>query len=281
MDHLGRRQVAFNASSRDQWEAFAEHRQNLMAVLARTTNVGQTRLCVLGAGNTNDLDLTALLATHREVHLVDIDPESLLSGVTRQGVVNHPRLHLHGGVDVTATLGILSGRTPMAELGNADFDAMRAWPAARTALVLPGEFDRVVSTCLLTQILETAAHSLGKGHHQLPDAEAALLAGHLRLMARLAAPGGEGVLVTEVVSSRILAGLPALSAKELAELLPGLKRKGDHFRAVHPSQLLAALRADRSLGPLVASVVQLRPWRWRLHDETYLVGGMAFRLSPR
>jgi hypothetical protein len=281
MDQLGRRQLAFNATSRDHWEAFAEHRQRLTAVLARRATAGGSRLCILGAGNTNDLDLTALLSTHREVHLVDIDSESLVSGVTRQGVANHPRLRLHGGVDVTATLGILSDRTPMSELGHADFDAMAAWPASRSALVLPGEFDRVASTCLLTQILETAAHSLGKGHHQLAEAEAALRTGHLRLMARLAAPGGEGVLVTEVVSSRILAKLPDFTAKELAALLPGLRRKGDHFRAVHPSQLLAALRADPSLGPLVASVASLRPWRWRLHDETYLVGAVAFRLVRR
>ena len=38
----------------------------------------RARLCILGAGNTNDLDLAALLSTHREVHLVDIDSESLV-----------------------------------------------------------------------------------------------------------------------------------------------------------------------------------------------------------
>ena len=120
MDQLGRRQVAFNATSRDHWDAFAEHRQCLTAVLARPTTAERSRLCILGAGNTNDLDLTALLSTHREVHLVDIDSES---------------------------------------------------------------------------------------------------------------------------------------------------------------QILATLRADSSLGPLVASVAQFRPWRWRLHDETYLVGAVAFRLA--
>jgi hypothetical protein len=279
MDRLGRRQVAFNATSRDQWEAFAEHRRCLTAVLAREATARRTRLCVLGAGNTNDLDLTALLSAHHEVHLVDIDSEALVRGVARQGFAKHPRLRLHGGVDVTATLGVLSGRTPMSELGPADFDAMVAWPASRTAVVLPGGFDRVASTCLLTQILETAAHSLGEDHRQRAEAQAALRAGHLRLMARLAAPGGEAVLVTEVVSSEILAELPVLSAEELAGLLPGLRRKGDHFRGVHPRQVLAALRADPSIGPLVSATALLRPWRWRLHDETYLVAAMAFRLA--
>ena len=174
LDRLGRRQVDINATSRDQWEGFAEHRRCLTAALAREAPAGRSRLCVLGAGNANDLDLTALLSTHREVHLVDIDSEALSGGAERQGVASHPRLRLHGGVDVTAALGVLSDRTPMSELVPADFEAMAAWPASRTAMVLPGGFDRVASTCLLSQILETAAHSLGKGHRQLADAEAAL-----------------------------------------------------------------------------------------------------------
>src|SRR4051794_39766482 len=261
MDRLGRRQVAFNATSRDQWEEFAEHRRCLTAVLAREATEGRSRLCVLGAGNSNDLDLTTLLAAHREVHLVDIDPEALLRGVARQGVAKHPRLHLHGGADLTAMLGVLSDRTPMSGLGPADLDAMAAWPASRTAVVLPGGFDRVASTCLLSQILETAAYSLGRDYHQLAEAQAALRAGHLRLMARLDAPGGEAVLVTEVVSSQILAELPALDAKELAGLLPGLRCKGDYFRGVHPPGLRAALRSDPPLGPLVASVNLPPPWR--------------------
>src|SRR3954453_9038196 len=140
MDRLGRRQVAFNATSRDQWEGFAEHRRCLTSVLVREVTVGRSRLCVLGAGNHNDLDLTALLSAHREEDLVDIDSAALVRGAARQGVAKHPRLHLHGGVDVTATLDILSGRTPKSSLGAADYDAMAAWPASCTSLVLPGGF---------------------------------------------------------------------------------------------------------------------------------------------
>jgi hypothetical protein len=279
-DRLGRRQVDMNASSRDQWEGFAEHRQRLTSVLAREKPAGRSRLCVLGAGNANDLDLTALLSTHREVHLVDIDSAALSAGAKRQGVARHPRLHLHGGVDVTAALGVLSDRTPLFELTPAELQAMAEWPASRTAMVLPSGFDHVASTCLLSQILETAANSLGKDHRQLSDAQAALRIGHLRLMARLAARGGEAVLVTDVVSSQILAALPTLPAEALAGLLTRLGRTGNHFRGVHPRQILAALRADPAVGPLIAAVAQLTPWRWRLHSETYLVGAVRFRLAP-
>src|SRR5262245_22192578 len=105
MDRLGLRQVALNASSRGLWEAFAEHRRCLTGVLARAATAERSHLCVLGAGNTNDLYLPALLAAHREVHLVDLDSEAIARGADRQGVARHPGLHLHGGVDVTATLG--------------------------------------------------------------------------------------------------------------------------------------------------------------------------------
>jgi hypothetical protein len=280
MDRLGRRQVGFNATSRDQWEAFAEHRRCLTRVLARGAAARRSRLCILGAGNANDLDLPALLAAHSEVHLVDIDAAALADGAARQRVAGHPRLRLFGGVDVTATLGLFSDRTPRSALAPADLAALAAWPASRVTQVLPGGFDRVASTCLLSQVLETAAHALGQGHRQLAEVEAALLAGHLRLLAQLAAPGGEAVLVAEVVSSATIARLPILNGDELIPLLAELRNKGDHFRGVHPRQLLAALRADPSVGPLVAAAALIPPWRWRLHDRTYLVGAISFRLGP-
>jgi hypothetical protein len=281
MSRLGRRQIAFNETSRDQWEAFGEHRRSLTAALVGNATARRSRLCVLGAGNANDLDLPALLAVHREVHLVDIDSQALASGAERQGVAKDLRLRLHGGVDFSAMLGVLSDCTPASELGPAEFEAMAAWPASRTAVVVPGGFDLVASTCVLSQILETAAFSLGKDHRQLADARAALLAGHLRLMARLTAPGGEAVLVSEVTSSEMLAELPGLANEEVAGLLTKLRREGDHYRGVHPRQLLAALRSDSSIRPLIVAARELSPWRWRLHDRTYLVGAIAFRLVTR
>ncbi len=100
-------------------------------------------------------------------------------------------------------------------------------------------------------------------------------------MARLAAPGGEAVLVAEVTSSEMLAELPGLANEELAGQLAELGRKGDHYRGVHPGQLLAALRTDSSIRPLIVDASPLVPWRWRLHDRTYLVGAIRFGLAAR
>jgi hypothetical protein len=174
MDRLGRRQLAFNTTSRHQWEPFAEHRRCLTAALARGATAGRTRLCVLGAGNGNDLDLTALLSAHREVHLADIDDEALARGAERQGVARHPRLHLHGGVELTATLGLLADRTPLSGLAPADLDAMA------TRILLPGH-----------RRSDKARHS-GRGPaHPSIARRACAAASTLRLMTRVSghAPG--------------------------------------------------------------------------------------------
>ena len=44
------------------------------------------RLCVLGAGNCNDLDLRRLSERFDEIHLIDLDPAALGEAVRRQGV---------------------------------------------------------------------------------------------------------------------------------------------------------------------------------------------------
>lgn len=278
MDRLRRRQIAYNETSRDHWEAFGEHRRHLTGLLAMGA-AGGSCLCVLGAGNSNDLELPALLAVHREVHLVDLDAEALAMGAARQGVAGHAGLHLHGGVDVTATLGVVSGWSPTSRIGPAELEALAAWPASRVPAALPGGFDRVASTCLISQILETTAHALGRSHDQLAQVEAALRTGHIRLMARLTRPGGDAALVAEVVSSGTLPALVDLPDEKLAGVLTRLERERNHFRGVHPRQLVAALRTDAALGPLAAAV-PLSPWRWRLHERTYLVAGAKFRLAP-
>ena len=92
MNDIKGRQSGFNAESRDQWDAFSGHREKVSAILGAGADPCPGRLCVLGAGNCNDLDLAALLRAHREVHLVDLDAEALAQGVERQGVADRPGL---------------------------------------------------------------------------------------------------------------------------------------------------------------------------------------------
>src|SRR5262249_3473429 len=124
MDDSRRRQITFNAESRGQWDAFASHRQKVSGLLAASVDPRRSRLCILGAGNCNDLDLPELLKAHRELHLVDLDAEALVRGATRQGVAGHPSLHLIGGFDVTGMLGAIATWSPRAWIHDAAIAAL-------------------------------------------------------------------------------------------------------------------------------------------------------------
>jgi hypothetical protein len=125
MNDPKRLQAALNSASQTQWDAFASHRRQVTALLMTGADPGRTRLCVLGAGNGNDLDLSALLRAHREVHLVDLDPEALIRGARRQGVEEHPSLYRHGGVDVTSMLDAIATWSPRTPIPPAD---RASWP---------------------------------------------------------------------------------------------------------------------------------------------------------
>lgn len=279
MDELRGRQLHFNTSSRDQWDGFAEHRRRVSALLQPGETQGKDRLILLGAGNTNDLDLPALLGTYRELHLADIDAEALASGASRQGVADHQSLHLHGGLDVTAMFDAMSSWTPHSEIGQADLTALSDWPAGRVGLTLPGPFDRVASTCLLSQLIDTAAHAMGDRHPRFGPVAEAIRTGHLRLLARLTRPGGRATLITDIVSTRHLPELANVEEQDLPSMLPRLARSRNHIRAIHPFELLSAVRRDPVLADRVSGLEQARPWFWRLHGRRYLVWAMTMQLA--
>lgn len=271
------RQVAFNAASRDQWGAFEGHRRRVTSLLTAGAEPGRSRLCVLGAGNGNDLDLPVLLAAHREVHLVDLDADALARGARAQGVADAPNLHRHGGLDLTAMLDAVASWTPRTPIGPGDLAALAGWPSQRVPLALPGGFDVVASTCLLSQLIGNAFHAVGEAHPQFLPLVQAIRAGHLRLMTSLAAPGGTPVLITDVTSSDTLPELPRLDESSLPALLPRLARERNYFHGVNPAVLPTLFRLDPDLSGRATDLETVAPWRWRLHDRVYLVMALTWR----
>jgi hypothetical protein len=273
------RQARFNAGSRDQWAGFQGHRARVSAVLGAGSEPRPSRLCVLGAGNTNDLDLPSLLKVHREVHLVDLDPVALEAGAFRQGVGNEPRLHLHGGVDVTAMIDAFARWSPLEPVARADLEALVDWPSRRVPLTLPGPFDLVASTCLLSQIVGNAFVALGDHHAQLDDAVAAIRLGHLRLLTELARPGGRVALISDVVNSERVPELLTWPEPALPDFLHGLAAKGNTIRGMNPSKLMGLFRRDPVLASKIADVEVPAPWRWRLYRRVYLVWASLWRIG--
>jgi hypothetical protein len=273
------RQLSLNATSHPLWDAFAGHRRKVTELLTGGAEPSRSRLCVLGAGNCNDLDLPALLAAHREVHLVDLEAEALNRGSERQGVAGDPNLQRHGGVDVTGVIDSVAEWTPRGTVHPETIAAMAEDPARRVAAALPGPFDLVASTCLLTQIIGAAFHPVGAAHPQFLALVRATRTGHLRLITALTAPGGRAILITDITSSDALPALATLSEASLPGLLPALARDRNFFHGVNPAVLQSLFREDPILAARASELETIPPWRWDLRFRLYLVWALRFRLG--
>ncbi len=173
----------------------------------------------------------------------------------------------------------LSSWTPRAEVRPTELDALGSWPASRVPMALPGPFDRVASTCLLSQLTDTAGHALKNDHPRVKPAMEAIRRGHLRLLARLAGPIGRATLITDISSSKLIPSLAETPDDRLPELLPRILRSGAHYHALHPNQILAALRHDPAIAPGLAGLETSPPWKWKLHSRSFLVWAVTIRMG--
>ena len=276
-----RSQAKANRSTRDHWAYFASHRAQIQRlVVPELGSRGERSLCVLGAGNCNDVDLKALAEAFAEVHLVDLDASALNAALHRQGVDSSGQVRIHGGVDLTGIAPRFSHweKAPpsLFEVDEAAADALRLPPPA-----IGGPFDVVLSPCLLSQLVGYASDVLGDSHPRRRDLLLALRTRHLRMLVDLLKPGGLGVLACDVASSD---GVPALGAArkpDLSDLLNRLTYTGRHFDGLAPQAVEAALRSDPLVAPLIANVQLVRPWLWHLGPKrTFLVYAVCVRRSP-
>ena len=263
MNPLAMRQVELNLTTDDRWDAFAEHRGVVTELLTSGATGGTSRLCVLGAGNANDLDLPLLLQRHQEVHLVDLDGEALARGVARQGLADSPAVVRHGGLDVT---GVFDEPFESAEVS-----ALSEAPLRRVLPALPGPFDVVASTCLLSQLTRAVGQAVGERHPRFVELIQAVRAGHLQLLLQLTAPGGVAVLITDVVSSETFSALTSTPREALPGLLPDLARSRNFFHGVNPFVIEPLFHTLPELTRLVTEVQPIDPWRWSLGPRSYLV----------
>lgn len=273
-----RAQAKANRSTRDHWDHFASHRAQIRNLIVPDLHApGTGRLCVLGAGNCNDIDLRALSEAFAEVHLVDIDAAALEEAVRRQGVAGSPRVVLHGGVDLTGIASTFA-EWEKAPPAGADVEAAARQAVASPAPVLGGPFDAVLSPCLLSQLVGYASDVLGRGHPRRRELLVALRTRHLRMLVDLLSPGGAAVLVCDVASSE---GVPALRAErkpDLDDLLNRLTYTGRHFDGLAPRAVEAALKGDPHTAHLLAAVTTINPWLWRLGPRrTFLVYAVRIR----
>ncbi len=263
----------------DDWALYAEHRARFSAALLSCAEglPAGGRLCVLGAGKCNDLDLEQLAARFSEIHLVDIEPAALAAATARQTPAVRARLKPHAPVDLSGVPKKRLDKWARKAPTPAEIEANQSAALANIRSRLPGPFEVVASACILTQMSLAVRQALGEGHRSLAAVRLSVMATHLNSMALLTAPGGSCLFTTDVVSSTTYA-LPAVSAgADMNSVLADVLAQGASYFAANPKLIRGLLQHDPGLAERAGEPFSFEPWLWTgPFERTYLVYAMRF-----
>ncbi|HVZ75377.1 MAG TPA: hypothetical protein VHJ20_23535 [Polyangia bacterium] len=259
----------------DDWQLYAAHRARFTAAVRAQLARPGGRLCVLGAGACNDLDLAALAgdAAFAEIHLVDLDGKALARAVARPEAAVRARLHRHGDVDLSGLSARRLARWRRAPPDAAELEEVAGATLDGLIARLPGPFDVVVSACVMTQMAFALREALGDRHPTLEAARHALLRTHLSTLVSLTAEGGTALFASDVVSSNFypLDELPPDA--DLARVLDDVVAKGAAYYAANPTVVRPILAE-------VGTPELLPPWLWTGPlARTYLVYALRVQLE--
>jgi hypothetical protein len=254
-------QQRLNRENRDLWDSMAPHRRRVTREVLRLAP--RERVCILGAGNCNDLDLGALRTAFGEIHLVDLDGEALALGMERQGLSKDPGIRPHPGVDVAGLSEL--GTTAGAATDSANVSqVLRTYRSRFGATGVP-RCDAVVSCCILSQLIETLANLLGTNHPRLKDLVVELREAHLDLMLEQTCDGGSLLFISDIVSSDTAPELLTCPDAALAKLRDELVSRNNYFHGTNPHLI------ERSLTLRSTRVERRPPWRWPIGERSFLV----------
>jgi hypothetical protein len=252
-----------NRSALPHFGAFAGHREHMTALVTRGVSPdARLRLCVLGAGNCHDLDLGRLAEVYGEIHLVDVDDASLDAAWDRQAPAVRAKIVRHAPVDLSGLVDKLdrwaAGRVEPQEI-------IEHPPAVCDALAsrLPGPFDVVLSSCLLTQIHWAVLNVLSDAHPLFEAVREISTLTHLRALAALTSPGGRAILATDVVSN-VDRPLDRLAeGRDLPDLLAEIVVSGKVIHVADPRRLAWLAQIDPLLASSTRMSLPLDVWLWQ------------------
>jgi hypothetical protein len=257
-DFLLERERERNASTRGRFAHYAQHRAQQMAL---TQGLRGERIAVLGAGNCNDLELPALVQGFEEVHLFDIDAEAIdkaLEGQNRD-VQRACRLHAHDLTGVASFLEDWQASPPD------PLDAqVAAWSKLSPLLHEAGQFDAVLSTCMLSQVAINLRDFFGLTP-ALNSALLAAIAGHIMLASALTKVGGVVLVTSDCITNRYPIHQEA-QARGPLDAIFHLAAQGAAFPGTDPDLIAALLATPDFSRPQFKNA-----WIWDLSEQSYLV----------
>jgi hypothetical protein len=247
-----------------------------MALLNDAVGPG-TSICLLGAGQLNDVRLDELLQRSSSVTLVDVDAATVESALTRHGIPRSLRCRLHPPVDLSGVLDVLpAAGSPVGGVT----EGLLSHLAGHRCHIDGAPCDVTASLGVLTQLLQSVVDSALSG----PSAarvSVALRDKHLRDLVRLTRPGGTALLVTDVVSTTTAPELVDADPRNLEPHMAALVAAGNFFTGTNPYRIVAVLEEDAHLSALVAGAHIADPWLWAVTpDRQHLTCAIVIRRRP-
>jgi hypothetical protein len=269
-------QQEVNRLGADSRRSYTGHRARLTRLLCAAQR-GQG-LCVLGAGNCDDLELPVLVRLFGEVHLVDVDDASLRRAVAELPPAPRARVTTHGDVDLSGCLERIDA------WGDAfpDARALAAHQAATVATIIGRvgrTFDVVLSACVLSQLMHPLQSTLALGALDWARLFSATRRLHLETVARLAGPGGTGVIACDVLchaGGEVQALRQRVAPDRFGDALLRAVGRGEIHPEPDPAALVRMLESA-AFSPLVDRVFITEPWHWDLGPTSQVVYAVLLR----
>ena len=280
MDHIADRQRDLNSKTQQSWDLFENHRNQISQLIIdalqklESGNENPT-LCVLGAGNGNDLDVAQLAKHFDSIHVLDIDRlalDRLWQRYEDQPEVQQ-KIQLVADVEFS---GITSSLIELAENPTEAIVKSTYDQSLRVHYSTEEKFDVVVSTCLLTQLIDAVVQTLGRENQWVVPLTIGVRDGHLNLMTSLCKADGQRVLITDFVSSDTM---PELASADDPESVLGLARHAIDSRNFFTGANAFSIREKLVELKQVTNqdAVEIAPpWRWQIGQRYYLVTALSY-----
>jgi hypothetical protein len=235
----------------------------------------ESTLCILGAGNLNDVSLEPLLRVYTEIHLVDLDVDAVRAALSSGGLAQSEAILVHGPVDLSQILDQL----PTAHSDKGAPGQLIDQLAHQRCVISGQPFGVTFSAGMLTQLLQSVVDASLTPSDVVPLC-LALRDKHLADLVHLTRPGGTLILLTDVVSTTTAPQLLAATTAELEEQMAELVASRNFFTGTNPYRIVALLEEDERFRNLVVDVRVLEPWLWRVTpDREHLTCAILARRS--
>jgi hypothetical protein len=265
-----------NETTRDRWQEIAPHRARVMQLLVEARGVAGPSLCLLGAGNGNDVELAELAGAFERIALVDLDEQALARAVDRLTENQRRRVERHAPIDLMGVLPILEAW--QADTAFSGEELANAIATARTARpAISGEFDVVASLGMLSQLIDSVYLGISIDHPRRLELVLAVRNRHLELMIELLRPGGVGVLISDFVATETAPLLAYLDDTQIPAAAIQWINERNFFTGANPYAIRDYLNGLSGTGLAVENVEVSPAWRWDIGAKQMAVCAVTFR----